>query len=571
MAGLSATQRNFHYCNEATRTGIHQPILAALYAAHHRPRLEDGTDGLGVSPANRIALEQVTTFDTQVQFAANTIRSITDKLTAQGWKGSDIWNTAEGCYSDRFLQSVANGYTPPTSDLAAARLEATDLQKLRAAYLDNWALDCQAADLSPDQSFLDAALLQIAEQISRYYIGLSYQRDAFLEAVRIWRKLNSRQAAIASLLRVNEADPSSSLDALDRTPLDRPLVQFIQQLAPFYAGYPHQRESLLRLVQLWRQLESREVAIASLQTNASPETNIRILDPALIVFAQRLPQHYQGKGDQRNAMTEAFRLWYDLESRGAALKALGVDSRVLTASNPDRNALMNAAAQLDRALLDFIKRIPLIYEETDRQREALIRLTQLWQSLEGRDRAIQLLLEESIRLEQIRRDAPEAPPSPEPLPLPARPEQWTVDNLGDGLQIHAPILANGNLTWATATQGGLYLPLRSETIEAIVHMAGLVQQIRDRLNRPLYITKWYCPAENEVGKSAAGESGVGKRQPGDQSRHFVGDAIEFYCDGLTGNQIYRALDSWWTGSLGRYQAAHLCYVDARDYRVRWTK
>jgi hypothetical protein len=560
MAGLSATQRNFYYCNEATRTGIHKPVLAALYATHHRPPLEDGTAGLGISPANRIALEQVTTFVTQVQFAANTIRSITDKLTAQGWKGSDIWHSAEGRYSDRFLQAIANGYTPPSSDLAAARLEAADLQKLRTAYLDNWALDCQAAALSPEQLFLDAALLQIAEQISRYYIGLSYQRDAFLEAVRIWRKLNNREAAIASLLRVNEADPSSSLDA--GTTLDRPLVQFIQQLAPFYAGYPHQRESLLRLVQLWRQLESREAAIASLQANASPETNICILDPALIVFAQRLPQHYQGKGDQRNAMTEAFRLWYNLESRGAALKALGVDARVLTASNPDRNALLNAAAQLDRALLNFIRRIPLIYEETDRQREALIRLTQLWQNLEGRDRAIQLILEESIRLEQIRRDAPEAPPSPEPLPIPDRPAQWTVDNLSDGLQIHAPILVNGTLTWATATQGGLYLPPDSETIEAIVRMAGLMQQIRDRLNRPLHITKWYCPVESEAGKDNAGN----------QPRHFVGDAIEFYCDGLTGNQIYRAIDAWWAGGLGRYQAApYLCYVDARDYRVRWTK
>ena len=556
MAALSAAQRNFHYCNEATRTGIHQPVLAALYAAQQRPLLEDGTVGLGVSPANRIALEQVTTFATQVQFAANTVRSITDKLTAQGWKGSDIWNLAEGRYSDRFLQSIANGYIPPTSDLAAARLESTDLQQLQTAYLDHWALDCKAARLSPDQSFLDAALLQIVEQISRYYIGLSYQRDAFLESVRIWRKLNNRQAAIASLLRVNESDPASLTP--DAAALDRPLVQFIQQLAPFYASYPHQRESLLRLVQLWRQLESREVAIASLQANASPETNIRILDPALIVFTQRLPQQYQGKGDQRNAMTEAFRIWYDLESRGAALKELGVDSRVLTASNADRNALMNAAAQLDRALLDFIKRLPLIYEETDRQREALIRLAQLWHSLEGRDRAIQLLLEETIRLEQIRRDTPDAPPSPEPLLLLARPEQWTVENL----QIHAAIVPNGNLTWAAATQGGLYLPPNTETIEAIVQMAGLVQQIRYRLNRPLHIMKWFCPAANEDNDRLLSKL----------RQHFVGNAIEFYCDGLTGNQLYRALDAWWAGGLGRDRATpYLCYVDARDYRARWTK
>ncbi|MBD3880731.1 peptidase M15A [Phormidium tenue FACHB-886] len=559
MAGLSAAQRNFYYCNEAIRAGVHKPILAALHAAHRRPPLADGTQGLGVSPANRIALEQVNTFATQVQFAANTVRSVTDKLTAQGWKGSDIWNTDEGRYSDRFLQTIANGYIPPPSDLAAARLEVSDLQTLQSTYLEDWTLDCKAANLSPDQSFLDGALLQIAEQISRYYIGLSFQRDAFLEAVRIWRKLNTRQAAIASLLRLNEADPN--LVNLDETPLDRPLVQFIQQLAPFYAGYPHQREALLRLIQLWRQLESREAAIASLQISASPETNIRVLDPALIVFAQRIPQQYQGKGEQRSAMTEAFRLWYDLDSRGAALQELGVDARVLTASNPDRNALINAAAQLDRALLDFIKRIPLLYEESDRQREALIRLAQLWRGLDGRDRTIQVLLDEVIRLEQIRRDAPDAPPSPEPVPLPPHPEQWTLENL----QIHAPILINGSFTWAEATQGGLYLPSIPETLEAIIHLAGLAQQIQDRLNRPLRITKWYFPTMDEGVRSPL------ERLHQRQQRHFVGDAIEFYCDGLTGDQIYRAIDPWWTGGLGRYRnAAYLCYVDAREYRARWT-
>nr|WP_263971820.1 D-Ala-D-Ala carboxypeptidase family metallohydrolase [Leptolyngbya ohadii] len=55
------------------------------------------------------------------------------------------------------------------------------------------------------------------------------------------------------------------------------------------------------------------------------------------------------------------------------------------------------------------------------------------------------------------------------------------------------------------------------------------------------------------------------------SRHIIGDAIDFYCDGLTGNQVYRALDPWWTGGLGRYNSfPALCHLDARGYRARWT-
>lgn len=542
MAGLSADLRNHYFLIEATRAGIHQPLLAALYAVHHRPALQDGEAGMGISPANRIGLNQVSTFPDQVQFAASTLRSITDKLTAQGWKGADIWEGDEGRYSDRFIQAIANGYTPPASDLSAARLESAEPTALLQAY---WA-DLARDEVPLKQAFLDPALVQLVEQIPRYYMSLSHQRHAFLETVRIWRKLNTQKAAIASLLRT----PEASLPEItpDITTLDRLLVQFIQQLSPFYAGYPHQREALIRLTQLWRQLESRAAAIASLQISPSPETDIGLLDPALIAFVQRLPRQYQGKGEQRSAMTEAFRLWQDLDSRGAALKELGVEAKVLTASNPDRTALINAATQLDRALLDFIKRVPVLYQ-SDRQREALIRLVQLWRNLEGRDRTIQSLLDDVIRMEQGSRSTL---PIPEPVALPPRPDRWTPDTI----QIHAALLPNSPFTWAEATHGGSNLPTTQATVDAIVRMAELAQQVSDRLGYPLRITKWYIPD--------AGES-----KPRARTQHAVGGAIEFYCDGLTSSQLYQALDPWWLGGLARCKSAPLCYIDSRDYCARW--
>ncbi len=42
MATLSPDQRNYYYLLESERTGIHQPILAALYQTHSSSSLSDG-------------------------------------------------------------------------------------------------------------------------------------------------------------------------------------------------------------------------------------------------------------------------------------------------------------------------------------------------------------------------------------------------------------------------------------------------------------------------------------------------------------------------------------------------
>jgi hypothetical protein len=553
MADLTPDQRNYFYLVEAARTGIHKPILAALYAAHSSPNLTDGETGLGVSAANRIPPDQVNTFPEQVQYAANTIRSITDKLTAQGWRGADLWNGDLGRYSDRFVQTIAEGYAPPANDPSAARLEPVDNQKLLQAYIEDLTFDYKADGLPQSLTFLDPALLRFIERIPRYYQGLPSQRDALLEGARIWRKLDNREATIASLLNKPATDPAVS--SPDDAAIDRVLLQFFQQVSPYYSGYPHQREALLRVVQLWRELDSREEAINSLEESASAETRIDAIDPALVAFAQRIPQFYQSKGDQRQALTEAFRLWRGLDSRSTALQALGVNPQVLASSNPDPTALANAASQIDRQLLEFIKRVPANYKETDEQRESLLRLVQLWRGLDARDKTVQSLLEDVRRMERARRDSQDAPPRPEPEPLPPRPARWTPRNI----QLYAAIVPNGSFTWAEATHGGTRMPPNQTTVDAIVRIAQKAQQARDRIGRPFRITSWYRPPD--INRRVGGAS---------QSRHIVGDAIDFYVDGLTGNQLYRALDPWWSGGLGRYtRFPNLCHLDARNYRARW--
>lgn len=551
MATLSPDQRNYYYLLESERAGIHKPILAALYAVHSALSLSDEETGLGISPANRVSLAQVNTFPAQVQYAANAVRALTDSLVAEGWKGEELWDMEQGRYTNQFLEKVASGYAPSASETAIARLEASDLAQLKQAYLHDIETDYQTANLPRNLAYLDQALLALVDQIPDYYTGLPHQRDALLEGVRIWRELDTREAVIASL--VSEANIASAIE--DESQLDILLKQFVEQISAHYGGYPQAREALIRMVQLWRQLRTREDAIASVKNNTSPEDNLNIIDPALIAFVQRLPDYYQGQGSQRNALTEAFRIWRQLDSRTTAITTLGIKPEMLNASTTNRTEMVNLASQMDRELLTFIRRVPRDYQELDHQREALIRLVQLWRSLPTRHQTIQSLLDDQKRFENIHPNAQDAPPKPVVAVIPKRPDRWTPYNI----QLAAAIIPDGNFTWAEATHGGTQMPPNQATVDAMVRIARLAQRARDRIGRPFIVTSWYrLPAMNRA---------VGGAK---YSRHLVGDAMDFLCEGLTGNQLYWFLEPWWPGGLGRYtQFPYLCHIDARSYRTRW--
>lgn len=551
MAQRSPDQRNYYYLIEAARAGIHKPILAALYAVQQSPPLIDGEAGLGIAPANQISPEQVNTFPEQVQYAANATRSLTDALIVAGWQGPDIWDATAGRYSDRFLQAVSEGYSPPPTDSASARLEPTAPDALKQAYLEDLETDFSAERLPQNLAYLDKALLAFIERIPANYNGLSFQREALLEAIRLWRKLDTHEDAIAAL-----GIPIES-GSYDEGALDDALVDFISQADRYFSGYPNQREAFIRLVQLWRELDSREETIQALSQEDpfANETNIQILDPALIAFVQKIPEVYRGRGDQRFALTEGYRLWQGLDSRTTAIRALGINPQELIDSTQDATAMAAAAAQIDRALLSFWNRVPTTYKGITDQREALLRTVTIWRRRDNRIAAIQSLFEDLRRMERANRDSVEAMPPPAPAVLPTRPTRWTPRNI----QLAASILPSGNFTWAEATRGGTRMPPDQATVDAIIRIATLAQEARDRIGRPFMITSWYRPAD--VNARVGGAS---------MSRHIVGDAIDFYCDGLTGRQLFWALDPWWTGGLGRYtQFPYLCHLDARGYRSRW--
>lgn len=545
MATLTPDQRNYYYLLEAERTGIHKPILAALHQAHRSPELVSGETGLGVVAAGTIIPEQLDTFAEQVQYGANLVRSLTDYLITQGWSGEDIWDAAAGRYTRSFIERVAEGYQLPAGSANAARLQETEAPQLWQAYLTDIETDYIGTQLPQNLAYLDRALLSLIERLPQYYLGLEHQREAVLEAVRIWRKLDTTEEAIASLAQ----DAGIAPENLTEAQLDTLLKQFIQRLSPYYGGYPHQREALLRLAQLWRELRSREAAIASLAADTSPDPGLKVYDPVLINFVERIPQYYTGTGAQRSALTETVRLWRNLDSRAAVLNSFGLDPEILTA-NTDSETLQDIATALDRELVAFLRRVPGAYRPTESQREALIRLFQLWRNLPTRNRALEALTEDLKRLERQKEQQ-----QPVRVITPKRPARWTPSNI----IMSMTIIPDGNFTWAEATKGGTRMPPNQATVDAMIRIARLGQQARDRIGRPFLITSWYRPPN--INRAVGGAR---------YSRHIVGDAIDFVVEGLSGNQIYWTLDPWWPGGLGRYRRfPNLCHIDARNYRARW--
>ncbi len=529
----------------ACRTGIHQPLLVALYDVHQTPILADGETGLGVIPANHIRQEDLHAIAAQIHVAASTLQCLFQALILQGWQAADLWDAAQGCYTDVLVHRVAQGYVPSPADLTAARLELCVVEALHQAYQVRIAESWHGIGAIASQAFLDEALLFFVKQLPGDYVGLAYQQAAVLEGARLWLQLGDRPALSIYLA---QHFPNLALDAA--------LLRWLQTAIPGYTGYPYQREALVRLVQLWLQLSTREQTIAALQHGKiQPDTTL--MDCALMTFVQQLPRQFDGAGDQRNALVEGFRAWKGLATRPEALIALGLDPDLFTAETPDPIALRNATHQTDLALIEFLHHVPALYSGSPPEQAALVQMAELWFRTTSPAQTRQRLMALVHQTETARRDSADALPQPCPnlvaFTQAIPPEGWSPDTV----QLNAAIAPNTSFTWASATSGGVFLPTKQAVIDRICALAPQLQAIRDRLGRPLTILCWYTPAPHPLADLFL------------HHRHALGDAVIFYCDGLTGPQLYWFLTPWWSGKLA-YHAGYpqLCYVDGRGDRVR---
>ena len=371
----------------AQRWGVHGPALLAIAESSRDP-------GLGAAdtvPDNE-------RWATLAEGLAIGLRRLCDDLTAGGWAAARLWDTATQRYSRDLLDTVAQGYAPAMTADRALGWGPCDRDRLNSLYREYCALELSDAADRPalaaalntiDFFVLDRALLDFIERLGQFYQGMAHQRDALLEAVRVWRGLPDRETTLESLNipRINYTNAQ----------LDGALLQFVQRLSPYYGGYPQQREALLRLVQQWRQLESRQAAIASLTASTSPELTQAVYDLALIAFTQRVSAYFSSTATQRNALIEGVRLWRRLDTRNAAAISLGVDPTKFSSS--DTRIRNDAYAQLDRELVAFLGRLAGAFRGRAHERGSLLRIVQLWRGLETQ-RAVLGSLETDLKATQ---------------------------------------------------------------------------------------------------------------------------------------------------------------------------
>ena len=379
----------------AQRMGIHWPILAALQDTHGPavPNVPNLEWTLGVLPPGEVPPGEDDLAE-RSRLAAAAVRRLNDNLARQQWQPAQFWDATSGQYQGELIEQIAAGISPTVDQAGLASCEGDRLiasyRRISAAERTELATPAwkqsQAAGAAIanrfstlDYGFMDRGLLDLVERVPEFYKGLAHQRQALFEMVQIWRGLDNYEATVAAL-----GLPSINFS---NQQADEVLLTFTARVSQFYGGYPQQREALLRLVQLWRQLDSRQAAIESLAASTTPTFPTEAYDLAALDFILRLPQFYKGTGMQRNALAEMVRVWRNLESRNAAITSLGIDPAKFASDRPTA-VRQDTLGQLDRELIGFLQRVPAVYGGRPQERGAVIRMVQLWRDLDTRQQAL---------------------------------------------------------------------------------------------------------------------------------------------------------------------------------------
>lgn len=117
-----------------------------------------------------------------------------------------------------------------------------------------------------------------------------------------------------------------------------------------------------------------------------------------------------------------------------------------------------------------------------------------------------------------------------------------------------------NFTWYEATHGFTRIPDKIGTVFNIIKVAKILQEIRDHIGEPLFITSWYrTPYWNDLCGGAI------------DSRHLHGDGVDFYANSYNYKQMYDLASSIVgdRGGVGKYRNNTITHIDARGYRARW--
>lgn len=155
-------------------------------------------------------------------------------------------------------------------------------------------------------------------------------------------------------------------------------------------------------------------------------------------------------------------------------------------------------------------------------------------------------------------------PDDKSVPAPTYKDRGVLLNLhGRGIWSNDPILPiTPNFTWREAlhvsANGSYRHPATPGVLTNIERVADVMQQIRNRYNRPISINSWYRdPVTNKrVGGASA-------------SRHLQGDAVDFVVQGLSTDEVFKDLDPWWGNRGGLAYHRSFVHLDFRGWKSRW--
>lgn len=131
---------------------------------------------------------------------------------------------------------------------------------------------------------------------------------------------------------------------------------------------------------------------------------------------------------------------------------------------------------------------------------------------------------------------------------------------GEVVYAEQPIFGAQHFTWGEATRNGSRIPLNSQIVQNIIELAGYLELVKSIFDsRPVIITSWYRPPE------------INRQQGGvKNSRHLVGDAVDFIVTGIPPVEVYRRLNNWHGSRGGLGNSSHFTHLDRRNYYARFS-
>jgi hypothetical protein len=125
-------------------------------------------------------------------------------------------------------------------------------------------------------------------------------------------------------------------------------------------------------------------------------------------------------------------------------------------------------------------------------------------------------------------------------------------------------LKSQSFTWGEAlhvdSAGSYRQPANPDVVYKIIKIAEVMQNVKGLFGgAPIKVNSWYRdPVTN---RRVGGAS---------QSRHMVGDAVDFHIPGVSLVNVYDRLDPWWGSRGGLARGQGFVHIDGRGYRARWT-